>query len=46
MKTALWLALSMVLIVGACKTPQALYNGNVGDWEIAGDAEWSLSVLT
>ncbi len=43
MKLALYLALSLVILVGACKTPQALYNGNIGDWEIAGDAEWSLS---
>lgn len=43
MKAVLYLLLSVLLLVGACKSPQALYNGNVGDWEIAGDAEWSLS---
>ncbi len=43
MKTALFLSMTLLLVIGACKSPQVLYNGNVGDWEMSGDAEWSLS---
>jgi hypothetical protein len=43
MKTAFYLLFIYVGFLGACKSPQSLYNGNVGEWEMSGDAEWSLS---
>ena len=43
MKTALGTITFLIMISLGCKTPQALYDGDLSAWEMAGQAEWSLS---
>ncbi len=43
MRTALLILSTLIIIATSCKSPQSLYSGNVGDWEMTGESEWSFS---